>query len=261
MVNKNNIIYQIFDPITNKKYIGSKYQYEGVDTYFGSSRNIEMKDIIRERKETLIFEILEDNIPKESLKTRELYYQVLNNVVKDENFWNLRYVTNWHGYMLGRNHSEETKKKMSIAHKNNIVSEYTKQLISNKLVNIFKEKGKNYWTLEGFENLRQICKRNFTGTIFSEDHKKKIGLSKKDKPLSEDHKKNTSNTMKKKYNNKEIQNGMSKNVNRLDLEMNIIETFESLSEIERKYSIRRLKIANTIKNKSILLDSYWEFKK
>lgn len=86
-----NIVYEIYDPITGKKYIGSKMNYQGDGTYYGSSCNEEMIKIKKERPETLQITILHDNVSKEDLLYLEYKEQKKNNVILNDMYWNLSY--------------------------------------------------------------------------------------------------------------------------------------------------------------------------
>jgi dTDP-glucose pyrophosphorylase len=83
-----NVIYEISDPITGKKYIGSKTNWKGPGTYYGSSKNPEMKSIIKERKSTLVFNILEEVDSISNILEREEYWQRLYKVAESEMYWN-----------------------------------------------------------------------------------------------------------------------------------------------------------------------------
>lgn len=97
-----DIIYLITDIVTNLKYIGSKKNWKGENTYWGSPncknkkyKKYEIqqqwkKDLI-ERPETFIFDILEsyEKIEHKCLLERELYYQYKFNVVQSNEYINV----------------------------------------------------------------------------------------------------------------------------------------------------------------------------
>lgn len=97
-----HIIYIITDLIKDIKYIGSKKNWKGSNTYFGSpaikSKNHKKYNLqqqwkldIKERPNTFIFEILEEVIDPKELNEKELYYQIKNNVVDSFKFINGAY--------------------------------------------------------------------------------------------------------------------------------------------------------------------------
>ena len=86
-----NVVYEIYDPITGKKYIGSKKNYKGEGTYFGSSLNKEMIEIVKNRSESLEIRILHDNVTSEQLLYLEYEEQKKNKVILNPEYWNLSY--------------------------------------------------------------------------------------------------------------------------------------------------------------------------
>ena len=127
-----NIIYEIFDPVTGKKYIGSKVNWKGQGTYYGSSKNPEMIEIRNTRKSDLILTVLEIVENKSELIERELYHQKKFKVVESADYWNIKYANKWDSYMVGRSHSEETKEKMRIGNKNKILQPDAREKIRIK---------------------------------------------------------------------------------------------------------------------------------
>jgi len=204
-----NIVYQIEDPITNKKYIGSKCNWKGGRSYLGSSTDEEMIQIKKDRPETLKFTILESNISKTELKKREDYWQRKFKVVEDPLYWNKRYVSNWDFFMLGKKHSAETRKKIGKSNKGKKRSQKTKDNIKKAMANI---DWSNYFTEDGIKSLRQHAKKMFKGKPKSEEHKQKLKDAHTGKSLSEEHKISISSKMKEAYKNGNITNGMSKTI-------------------------------------------------
>jgi hypothetical protein len=126
---KLHIVYIIEDTITKIKYIGSKRNWKGEGTYYGSLNcktnnkkyllQQEWKKAVIERPETFNFVILESyfNIEHEDLLKRELYYQEKLNVVKSIKYANAGYAKR--GYCgdqysnLTEEGKNELKKKVS----------------------------------------------------------------------------------------------------------------------------------------------------
>ncbi len=204
-----NIVYQVEDPITNKKYIGSKCNWKGEGSYLGSSTDEEMIKIKKDRPETLKFTILESNINKTELKKREDYWQRKFNVVENPLYWNKRYVSNWDFFMLGKNHSAETIEKIRKGNKGLKRSQKTKDNIKKAMRNI---DWSNYHSTEGIESLRQHASKTFKGQPKSKEHIQKLKEAHKGKSLSKEHKLSISSKMKGHYNNGNITNGMSKKI-------------------------------------------------
>lgn len=99
-----HVIYEITDTITNLKYIGSKRNWKGNGTYFGSlgckcerlkkyKLQQEWKESVKSRPLTFSFRILEsfEEISNKDLINKELEYQKKYNVVKSEQYVNAGY--------------------------------------------------------------------------------------------------------------------------------------------------------------------------
>lgn len=102
-----DIVYLIKDTITGLKYIGSKKNWKGHGTYFGSPSckskvfkkyaiQQEWKKAVKERPDTFELTILEsfDDIPHKDLFTKERKWQEKYNCSKSMEFINVRYATN-----------------------------------------------------------------------------------------------------------------------------------------------------------------------
>jgi group I intron endonuclease len=96
-----DVVYEITDTITGLKYVGSKKNWLGPGTYFGSPncrskrfKKFEIQEKWREavqtRPETFSFQILEqhENIPHRELLDRELFWQKKFDVVRSFNYVN-----------------------------------------------------------------------------------------------------------------------------------------------------------------------------
>jgi hypothetical protein len=209
-----NIIYEISDPITGKKYIGSKCNWKGQGTYFGSSRNEEMLSIIKERKHTLEFNVLEYIESKDIVIEREQYWQRLNRVVESEEYWNLKYATSWHSFMIDKKHSPATLEKMRVSQLGKIITKEAIEATSKTVKAIWDEKkakGESYCTPEGME----AWKKNGAKVgklVKTEEQKRKlreINLGSSNTPES---KIKASKALKLKYLNGEIENAYAKKV-------------------------------------------------
>ena len=97
-----NIVYLITDSFTNLKYLGSKKDWKGEGTYFGSpsikSKNHPKYDMqkkwkidTKERPESFVFSILEKIEDPLLLNERELHFQIINDVVNSTEFINGAY--------------------------------------------------------------------------------------------------------------------------------------------------------------------------
>ena len=205
-----NIIYEISDPITGKKYIGSKTNWKGPGTYYGSSRNPEMVSIIKERKSTLMFNILEEVKGEDKILQREEYYQRLHKVAESDIYWNARYAYAWDFYMTGKTHKQESIDKIKKSHNEpNMVkhlSEKAKAIWDKKRAN-----GEDYFTQEGMDNLRKEGAK--VGKFpRSEEWSRKFRDLRSGSTNTPESKTKTSYTMKLKYLNGEIENAYAKKV-------------------------------------------------
>lgn len=209
-----NIIYEISDPITGKKYIGSKCNWKGTGTYYGSSRNPEMLAIIKERKHTLEFNVLEYIESKDIVIEREQYWQRLNRVVESEEYWNLKYATSWHSFMINKKHSQETANKISASNIGRIITKEAIEATSKTVKAIWDKKranGEDYFTQEGMDNLRKEGAK--VGKFpRSEEWSRKFRDLRSGSTNTPESKTKTSYTMKLKYLNGEIENAYAKKV-------------------------------------------------
>lgn len=134
-----HIVYLLTDPLTGLKYIGSKYNWKGEGTYFGSPRaskyskkflkQIEWKKNSKERPETFILTILfsSEDIPHKVLLKIEKYFQLKYDVVSSDEFINAGLATTgkWGLFsfpgekngMYGRKQSKSAKEKIGNANR------------------------------------------------------------------------------------------------------------------------------------------------
>lgn len=122
-----NIIYLVTDSILGIKYLGSKKNWLGPGSYFGtpSIKTIghpkfkiqqQWKINVKNRPETFILEILERVIDFQILQERELYYQQQYNVVRSTEFINGGYARkNFYsilkGHKFDKKHIKSLKQK------------------------------------------------------------------------------------------------------------------------------------------------------
>jgi hypothetical protein len=205
-----NVIYEISDPITGKKYIGSKTNWKGPGTYYGSSKNPEMKSIIKERKSTLVFNILEEVDSISNILEREEYWQRLYKVAESEMYWNARYAYAWDFYMTGKTHTQESIDKIKKSHNDPKMVKYLREKAKEK----WDEKrgnGEDYFSQEGMDNLRKegakVGKFPRSEEWSRKHRERKLGSS--NTPES---KTKTSKALKLKYLNGEIENAYAKKV-------------------------------------------------
>ncbi len=113
-----NIIYLITDSIMGSKYLGSKKNWQGPGSYFGSPSikalghpkyriQQQWKSAIIKRPETFMFKILEV-VKEEDLQEKELFYQLKHNVVKSKEFINGGYAKKgFEGILKGHKFDED----------------------------------------------------------------------------------------------------------------------------------------------------------
>lgn len=205
-----NIIYEISDPVTGKKYIGSKTNWKGPGTYYGSSRNPEMVSIIKERKSTLIFNILEEVKAGDKILQREEHWQRLCGVAESDIYWNERYAYAWDFYMTGKKHSQESIDKIKKSHNDPKMVRYLSEKAKEKW-NEKRENGEDYFTPEGMDILRKEGSK--VGKFpRSEEWSRKHRERKLGSTNTEESKIKASKALKLKYLNNEIENGYAKKV-------------------------------------------------
>jgi len=253
-----NIIYEILDPVTGKKYIGSKMNWKGPGTYFGSSGHPEMIEIKKTRKLDLIFNILEIVETQKDLIDRELYYQKRFKVVESEDYWNIKYVNKWNSYMIGRSHSEETKEKMRIGNLNKIMPQSaieTLKIKNKKVWDDKKESGENYFSDIGMSKLVEEGKK--VGKLprdaeWSRKHRERR-LGSTNKRESKD---KTSKTLAEKYEKGEIRNGMAKKVFFIPIEGDPIE-YPNRKLAAKTIGKQSYHITQAIRGGKIMCGGYW----
>lgn len=176
------IIYLITNILTQDTYVGQtnqklKNRFSNHKSYARQGGKTHLCNAIRKYgEENFIISVLEDNIfDRDTLNEKEkLFIESLNP----------RYNMTLGGHgVMGWNHSEETKAKLSKSHKNKVPW--------NKGLKLSKE-------------TRDKMSESFKGRIFSEEHKRKLSESKTGKnhplygkKLSKEHKNKISKSLKK----------------------------------------------------------------
>lgn len=193
-----DIVYLIEDSITGLKYIGSKKNWQGENSYWGSPSckkenrkkhklQQEWKKHFKEHKETFSFKILKqfEEISIKKLLLEEKKFQLEYEVLNRNDFINAG-LAGGHGFMgkgeenpmFGKKHKESSKRKMSLKQKEN----------GKKLSKLYK--GKTYEDRFGEEKAKIARKKlseyskNRTGDknpFFGKHHNEKTIQQIKDK--------------------------------------------------------------------------------
>jgi len=211
--------------INNKMYVGKMSKpINKSKTYLGSGVIIN-KAIRKYGKENFVKEVLEENISKEELSLREIFWiNKLNTKLPNgynmtdggEGFIGLKktkqQIEKHRKAITGKKASEETRKKMSDAHKG-------KKLSSEHVMNVSK-------ALTGRklspEHIKKVSERN-KGKKISEEQKKMISEFHKGRPTPEDTKIKMSLSNKAKV-----------KIQQLSLDGQVISTYESIKEAIRQ---------------------------
>ena len=226
-------IYCIINKINNRLYVGKMSKtVNNSKHYMGSGKLIKLA-IQKYGKENFIKTILEENISKEDLSLREIYWIKEINT-KVPNGYNL---TDGGEGFIGLKRSKEQIEKHRKAIKGKKASEETKNKISKS--SLGKKK-----SLEHRKNISKGLK----GIKLSLKHIKKISESNKGKNLSEEHKKIISNFHKGRLTSEETKIKMSlanKNkvkIQQLNLDGFVINTYESIIDAARKTGANKASI-------------------
>lgn len=223
-------VYCITNKINNKKYVGKMSKsVKDSKSYMGSGKLIK-KAIKKYGRENFVKEILEENVAKEELSLREMFWiQKLN--TKLPNGYNLTdggdgsiglkrsqaQIEKHRKAMIGKKASEETKKKMSISAKGKKISS---------------------------EQIDKL-KKALTGRKLSDDHKRKLSEAKRGRTLSESQKLLISKKHTGKITPEETKIKMSLankhkvEVQQLSLDGQVISTYESITDAIRKTGATR----------------------
>lgn len=156
-----DIIYQIKDTITELKYIGSKKNWQGPGTYWGSPNckskrckkfllQQQWKEALSIRKESFEFTILEqfDDIPHKTLLETELRWQKYFNVLSDPTFINASYAKKGYLGNIYETFSIEEQNLIKEKIRNSIVERYGRMSTEEKK----KLYGKTGSTNPNFDN-------------------------------------------------------------------------------------------------------------
>lgn len=197
-------------------YIGIGSQDKYRRAYIKQSRNQLWKNIVA--KTDYEIEIMFDEISWQEANNKEIEFISLYG--KKENGGTLANLTDGGGGIIGYRHTEEAKRKISLESKNRIRqprTEETKQKL--RLANLGKvgpNKGKS-----PSKETREKIANTLTGRVgsnkgkkMSEETKRKIIATKKGKPslkkgikISEETKRKVSESLKRYFENKKLQNG------------------------------------------------------
>lgn len=168
-------IYKITNNINGNYYIGMHKTKNLNDKYFGSGKILKQA-ILKNGKENFIKETLFifDNEADMISKEKEL---VTRDLVEDKSCYNITIGGSGGAIWLGKSHSQETKDKLSKAHKGKVFSEEHKKNLSERAKN---RKSSNRKGATHTEESKQKMKEARAKQIFSEETKQKFsGRSKK----------------------------------------------------------------------------------
>jgi group I intron endonuclease len=198
------IIYITKNLINGKKYIGKDSHND--PNYLGSGALL-LEDIKTYGKENFKKEILEQ-CTKENLGEREEYWIDYFNAVKLKNFYNIRSQTSgWYNKDLNRDKYNYVTKKIGDGNRGKIVTQETKDKISNNQERKDKLRAANIGKPKP-EGFGEIIRQKATGRIYTDEHKQKIS----DGKLGKSHPKSGTSIIQ------------------LDKDNNIISEFKSINE-------------------------------
>ena len=176
-MSNQSVVYRITDSVTGKMYIGSKRIWPGPGIYFGTLRARKRKveeqrawlDAVKTRPETFVFELLFSanwsDITTADLYAEEYRLQKQYNVVLSDKYINAGYA-NYRFCNVGLECSESTRLKLSKSSKGRRHSDEAKRKISLAATNIS-------------EATRTKRSETLTGHKHSDETKRKISESKK----------------------------------------------------------------------------------
>lgn len=244
-----DVIYLIEDSVSGLKYIGSKKNWQGDNTYWGSlccnyekSKKFklqqEWKKHFTEHKETFSFDILEyyEKTSFKFLLKRERYFQEKFNVLKDDTFVNAC-LAGGVGFMgsgeknpmFGKKHKSSSIKKMS---------------------DVQKENGKRY-SLER----KGKSKEEFLGKEKADIFKKKMSeiaksrVGEKNSFYGKKHKKETIENIKKK-----LKGRKPPNIKKIYIDGEI---YEGLNDASKKTKVKATTIWHRIHSKNVKYKNYY----
>lgn len=218
-----------------------------------------MIEIKKSRRDDLIFTVLEIVEDPTNIIERESHFQKKFKVVESPDYWNIKYANGWNSYMIGRSPSEETRQKMRLGNlgKTMTISAIETLRIKNKKAwDDKKEAGESYFSDEGMKKLIEDGKK--VGKLprdaeWSRKHRERRLGSKN----TEESKGKASKSLKERYRNSEIVNGMAKKVFFVPLDGDTIE-YSSRKVAALAVSKQSYHITKAIKEKTILCGGYWK---
>lgn len=176
-------IYLITNKINGMKYVGLRSSSEFDEKYWGSGIRI-LNAVKKHGKENFTREILHWCETPEELRQRELEEHINRGVAKSSEYYNIMEGSNPilsgedNGF-YGKLHTDETKKKISIANS------------GREMPPEEKLKRKNFWNTERGKEVKEILSSSRKGKPLSPEHKQNISsvlLENRDK-ISEEKKK------------------------------------------------------------------------
>ena len=210
-------IYVTTNLVNNKKYIGQHKSKIFDNNYLGSGVLLQ-KAIKKYGKENFSCCIIEEANSEEELNALENHYVNIYNAIDDENFYNLCEggIGNWNYVnshreeynvgMIGKHHTEETKKKISQSKTGNVHhTEETKQKlreISSRYRHTDEAKrkiGDAHRGMKFSDEAKKHISEGLKGRKLSEETKRKIsegGKGKKHKKMSAESRKHISDAKK-----------------------------------------------------------------
>lgn len=226
---KYNIVYLIVNKVNNKIYIGKHTTDNPYDDYMGSGKYI--KRAIKKYGIENFKKIIIDCLATEELALKREEELVTEEFVNRTDTYNIKCGgSGWKSSdisgdknprgMLGKRMSDETKLRMSLAHKG--------------------EKSYMYGVPKSAESRRKMSESH-KGKKLSEEHKQKISESCKGIPVSEETREILS---KQKLGGK---NPQATPIQKIDMEGNIIETWDSKVECVNSGEITFSKLDRSIK--------------
>jgi hypothetical protein len=218
-----------------------------------------MIEIKKSRKDDLIFTVLEIVKDPINLIERESHHQKKFNVVESSDYWNIKYANGWNSYMIGRSHSRETRDKIGAGNKDKVMPLFAIETLRTKNKKAWDDKreaGESYFTEEGMANLieegRKVGKLPRDAEWSRKHRERKLGSKN-----TEESKGKTSRSLKEKYKNSEISNGMSKCVMSISMDGITTQFYKNKTEAAASIGKQRYHINQAIKEKIPLCNFFW----
>jgi group I intron endonuclease len=255
------VIYKTINLINGKIYIGQTIKKESVFKYYLGGGSFFKNALKKYGKENFKKEIICKCFSKEELDEKEIYF--IKELKPDYN------ITDGGGGISGFTHSEETRRKISEAHKEKNISEETRKKLSelNKGKHLSEEtkkkigdshKGEKHWNFgkhpseETLKKMRDAKK----GKHISEETRRKMSESNKGKTKSEETCKKLSEANKGKPPSEETLKKVRKKVICVETQ----ESFDSLTEAGKKYNVANSTICSCCRGKRKTVGGFhWKY--